>query len=199
MASSDPARLTPVAAEKARLCILAARLRTRRMKFTDIATELGLSSPQAAKQAVSVGLGLMPSENFAETRREVAEGLDEKEREAWRIVENPPPMTTVSGKLVLDPATGGPIPDAQAKIAALRLLLEISKARRQLYGVDAPKQSVSFTGNLEDLRAEVERRQRELDAFERGDGDDGAAGALAIPPRKPPSGGGSVSALPSRE
>lgn len=184
MPSSGSVVPGPVASEKARLCILAARLRTRRMKYTDIAAELGFSSPQAARQAVSIGLGLTPAENFAETRRQVADGLDEKEREAWKLVENPPPMTTVSGKVVIDEETGRPYPDAQAKIQALRLLLDISKARRQLYGVDAPKQSVTFSGSLEDLRAEVEKKQRELAALEQGDGQDGP--------------GGSVTALPGR-
>jgi predicted transcriptional regulator len=178
--SSDPARLTPAAAEKARLCILAARLRTRRMKFTDIATELGLSSPQAAKQAVSAGLGLMPAENFAETRREITEELDELSRETWKRLDNPAPMTTVSGKLVINPDTGQPYTDRQAEIATIRTLLEINKARRQVHGVDAPKQSVQFSGTLEDLRAEVERKQRELEAAEQGDG------------------GGTVAALPQR-
>ena len=180
MASSDPGRLTPVAAEKARLCILAARLRTRRMKFTDIATELGLSSPQAAKHAVSVGLGLMPAENFAETRREITEELDELSRETWKRLDNPAPMTTVSGKLVIDPATGQPYPDRQAELGAIRALLDINKARRQVHGVDAPKQSVSFSGTLEDLRAEVERKQRELEAAEAGDG----GGPVAALPRR---------------
>jgi hypothetical protein len=170
MASSDPARLTPVAAEKARLCILAARLRTRRMKFTDIATELGLSSPQAAKQAVSVGLGLMPAENFAETRREINEELDELSRETWKLLDNPAPMTTVSGKLVIDERTGQPYVDRMAELATRRLLLDINKRRAQANGTDAPKQSVTFSGTLEDLRAEVERKQRELEATEAGDG-----------------------------
>ena len=177
--SSDPARLTPVAAEKARLCILAARLRTRRMKFSDIATELGLSSPQAAKQAVSVGLGLMPAENFAETRREINEELDELSRETWKLLDNPAPMTTVSGKLVINPATGQPYADRMAELAARRLLLDINKRRAVANGTDAPKQSVTFSGTLEDLRAEVERKQRELEATEAGDG----ASAAALPGR----------------
>ena len=177
MPSSDPARITPLAAEKARICILAARLRTRRMTFTDIAAELGLSSPAAAKQAVSVGLGLLPSENFAEARREAREELDEMARGAWEVIDNPGLATTVSGKLILDPDTGRAMPDRQAEIAARRLLLEIHKERRKLDGVDAPKQSVSFTGNLEDLRAEVERRQRELAALEQG-GDAGSVTPL---------------------
>ena len=201
MPSSDPARITPLAAEKARICILAARLRTRRMTFTDIAAELGLSSPAAAKQAVSVGLGLLPSENFAEARREAADELDEMARGAWEVIDNPGLATTVSGKLILDPDTDRAMPDRQAEIAARKLLLEIHKERRKLFGVDAPKQSVTFSGNLEDLRAEVERKQRELTALEQG-GDDGLAGGAsvpAIPPRRPPNGSGGVTLMPPRE
>ena len=159
----------PVAQEKVRLCLLAARLRTRKMKYTDIATELGFSSPQAAKQAVSVGLGLMPAENFAEARRQASEELDEMSRGAWEEIDNPGPMTTVSGKVVIDPDTGKPYPDTQVRIQARRLLLDIQKEWRKLHGVDAPKQSVTFSGTLEDLRAEVEKKQRELAELEQGD------------------------------
>jgi NifB/MoaA-like Fe-S oxidoreductase len=168
--SSNPAVIPPAAAEKARLCILAARMRTRRMTFTDIAAELGFTSAYVAKNAVSVGLGLLPSENFAEARREAIEELDSLSRETWDRLDSPPPMTTVSGKLVIDPVTGQPYPDRQAEIATLRLLLEINKERRKATGTDAVKQSVTFTGTVEDLRAEIERKQRELDAAEAGDG-----------------------------
>ena len=184
ISSSDPARMGPMAQEKARLCMLAARLRTKRMSFRDIAAELNLSSPQAAKQAVSVGLGLMPAENFAETRREIMEELDELARYAWRKLDEPGPMTTVSGKVVINPDTGEPYPDGQLQSQMMRLLLDINKRRATAAGTDAPKQSVTFTGNLEDLRAEVERRQRELDALEQGGGDDSPGGAVAALPQR---------------
>lgn len=184
ISSSDPARMSPVAAEKARLCMLAARLRTKRMSFRDIADELGLSSPMAAKQAVSVGLGLMPAENFAETRREITEELDELARCAWAKLDNPGPMTTVSGKIVINPLTGEPYLDGQLQGQMMRLLLDINKRRAQANGTDAPKQSVTFSGTLEDLRAEVERKQRELDAVEGGDPDGGPGGAVAALPQR---------------
>ena len=201
MPSSDPARITPLAAEKARICILAARMRTRRTAFTDIAAELGLRDAAAAKQAVSVGLGLLPSENFAEARREAREELDEMARGAWEVIDNPGLATTVSGKLILEPGTNRAMPDRQAEIAARKLLLEIHKERRKLDGVDAIKQSVTFSGSLEELRAELERKQRELAAIEQG-GDDGLAGGAsvpAVPPRRPPNGSGGVSLMTPRE
>jgi hypothetical protein len=173
----------PVAAEKARLCLLAARLRTRKMKYTDIAVELGFTSAQAAKQAVSVGLGLMPAENFTEARRQASEELDEMARGAWEEIDNPPPMTTVSGKIVINPDTGQPYPDAVVRIQARRLLLDIQKEWRKLHGVDAPKQSVTFSGTLEDLRAEVEKKQRELAALEQGTQDGPGGSVTALPGR----------------
>jgi len=166
--ASSPARISDTAQEKVRLCILAARLRTRRMKFTDIATELGFASPEAAKQAVNMGLALVPVEDLGMARREAAEELDEMTRGAWVVIDSPGYATTVSGKLIIDPETGRPMPDRQAEIAARRLLLAIHMERRKLLGVDAPKQSISFTGSIEDLRAEVERKERELAAVERG-------------------------------
>ena len=166
---------SPVAQEKVRLCLLAARLRTRKMRYGDIATELGFANAMAAKQAVSVGLGLMPAENFTEARRQASEELDEMSRGAWQEIEDPGPMTTVSGKVVIDPDTGQPYPDKQVRIQARRLLLDIQKEWRKLHGVDAPKQSVTFTGTLEDLRAEVAKKQAELAALEQGDGRPDAA------------------------
>ena len=186
MASSVSVVPGPVAAEKARLCILAARLRTRRMRYTDIAQELGFANAAAAKRAVSVGLGLMPAENFAETRREINEELDELAREAWARLDDPAPMTTVSGKVVVNPDTDRPYADRQSEIQTLRLLLDINKRRAAANGTDAPKQSVTFTGTLEDLRTEVEKKQRELAALEQGDGGG------------PDGSGGSVTALPGR-
>jgi hypothetical protein len=170
-----------VAAEKVRLCLLAARLRTRKMKYTDIAAELGFANAAAAKRAVSVGLGLMPAENFAEARRQASEELDEMTRGVWEEIENPPPMTTVSGKIVINPETGQPYPDAVVRIQARRLLLDIQKEWRKLHGVDAPKQSVTFSGTLEDLRAEVEKKQAELAALEQNT-HDGPGGSVTTLP-----------------
>ena len=92
---------------------------------------------------------------------------DDKAREfadlaarAWKIADDPPPMTTVSGQLVVDEHTGEPYPDRMAQLEALKTLLAINRARR-----DLAKPSY---GTLDDLRAEVERRKKELG--EAGDG-----------------------------
>jgi hypothetical protein len=117
------------------------------LSFADIAKRLGLSSADEAKVAVMTGLGLLSRENFRVLRDEEA-ALQE-------IVSNPGPMVTESGRLVIDEHTGEPYPDRRAQLEALKALLEIQRARRDLF-------AKPFYGTVDDLRAEVERRKKEL-------------------------------------
>ena len=55
--------------EPSELCRRAVELRSHFMPFAQIAHELGLSSPQEARDAVREGIGLAPAEDIVEVRR----------------------------------------------------------------------------------------------------------------------------------
>jgi hypothetical protein len=184
---ATPWLVPPSAEERVRLCIRAAELRARSVSYKDIAAELGLESPLAAKKCAETGYGLAPGEDLRMARRRAADELDEIRRELWKVVDNPGMATTVTGKLVLipDPDTGEekPQPDQMARTAALNAIRGVNSEYRKLHGTDAPRQTVSVvaTAPLEELQAAVEHmraevaeaeRQAAMDAY-RGPDDDG--------------------------
>jgi hypothetical protein len=189
---ATPWLVPPSAEERVRICIRAAELRARAVSYKEIAAELGLESPLAAKKCAETGYGLAPGEDLRMARRRAADELDLIRQEAWKIIDNPGYATTVTGKLVLvpDPETGidKPQPDQMARNAALNTLKGVNAEYRKLHGTDAPRQTVSVvaTAPLEELQAAVEHmraevaeaeRQAAMDAF-RGPDDDGP---LALP------------------
>jgi hypothetical protein len=141
----------------------AAQLRAEHttLTFADIAKHLGLSSADEAKRAVMAGLGLLDRENFKALREETERELAHLADGLWQVVNDPPPMTTESGRAVIDERTGEPYPDQRARLEALKALLEIHRTRRDLFARPP-------YGTVDDLRAEVERRKKELG--EAGDG-----------------------------
>ena len=190
--AATPWKIGPVGEERARICIRAAELRARSVSYRDIAAELGLDSPLAAKKCAETGYGLAPGEDLRMARRRAADELDEIRREAWQVVENPGWATTVTGKLVLIPDENGtekPQLDRQAVIAALNVLRGANSEYRKLHGTDAPRQTVSVVASapLEELQAAVEHmraevaeaeRQAAMDAYSPPDDDPGTMRAL---------------------
>ena len=197
--SGTPWKIGPVGEERARICIRAAELRARAVPYGEIARELGLDSPLAAKKCAEVGYGLAPGEDLRMARRRAADELDLIRRELWGVIENPGYATTVTGKLVLVPDETGeekPQPDQAVRTAALNSLKGVNAEYRKLHGTDAPRQTVSVvaTAPLEELQAAVEHmraevaeaeRQAAMEAFQ-GPDDDDPGGMLALP-----AGGGS--------
>jgi hypothetical protein len=192
--SAVPWKIGPVGEERARICIRAAELRARAVPYKDIAAELGLDSPLAAKKCAETGYGLAPGEDLRMARRRAADELDLIRRDLWKVVDSPGFATTVTGKLVLvpDPDTGEelPQPDQQTRVSALNALRAVNAEYRKLYGTDAPRQTVSVVASapLEELQAAVEamraevaeaERQAQLEA-QRGPDDDGG-GMRALP------------------
>jgi len=156
--SADPApRLNrnPAVLMDVQRCIRAAELRAQHWTFPRIAAELGFSSARAAQDAVRHGLRAVPAEDVREVRRMAADELHKVARSALGIIDDPGPLTSATGKVIVDEETGRPFPDQQARTAALRTLLDVNRELRKLYGADAPKQSVSMFAALsaDEIRA----------------------------------------------
>jgi hypothetical protein len=184
IADKTPWKLAKTAADRARLCIRAAEMRSRGQTYVKIAETLGMENAQAAKKCAEVGYGLAPGDDLRTGRRRAAEELDMMRRELWDVIEAEYYKVGANGQVALDPKTGEPLFDPDAKIAAVRALAEVNKQYRTLLGTDAPRLSASLsaTGSLEDIRAEIERRRAELDQAEREHGAPDDDGPPALPP-----------------
>lgn len=186
----NPWALTPLASEQAQVCLRAADMSARGQNYAAIAAELGLASPADAKKCVIKGYSIAPGEDYRTARRKAADELDLLRREYWKIVNDPGPATTVTGKLVTvtDHVTGEEktLEDKQAKIAALNGLKGVHAEYRKLYGTDAPKQTVAIQAStsLDELNAHIARVKAEIAAAETGELDqppDDDDGPLALP------------------
>lgn len=188
IADKTPWRLPKNQAERARLCIRAAELRSKGQTYAKIAELLGMDSPAAAKKCAEVGYGLAPGDDLRTGRRRAGEELDMLRRKLWEIADGKYYKVAANGTVPLDPVTGQPLEDVDAIVQALRALTEVNKQYRTLMGTDAPRLSASMvaTGSLEDIRAQIESTRRELEQAEReaalgDDDDDGFAGVPALP------------------
>lgn len=167
VADPSPWRIGPAATERVRICIRAAELRAKSVGYVKIAELLGLENGQAAKKCAEAGFGLAPGEDLRMARRVSAARLDQIMARLWETAENPGPLVNQAG-IIRDNA-GQPIEDRNARIAALRGLIEADKEYRKLHGADAPRQSVSVvaTAPLEEIQAAVERMRAEVAQAER--------------------------------
>jgi hypothetical protein len=180
-ARKGPWQIGPLAAEQARVCIMAADRRARGATWAEIAEEFSLASPAEAKKTVERGYSLAPGEDYHSGRRKCFDELNLIRREFHRIYENPGPATTVSGKIILD-EDGNQIPDRQVQVAALNGIRAVNTEERRLGGYDAPRQTVTVSAHapLEDLQAMVARAREELAQAEALAGQD--PGYPALPP-----------------
>ena len=169
IADKTPWRLPKMQADRARLCIRAAEMRSKGQTYGKIAEMLGIPDAMAAKKCAEVGYGLAPGDDLRTGRRRAAEELDMMRRKLWEIADGRYYKVAANGNVVLDPVTGQPLEDPDAIINALRALAEVNKHYRTLLGTDAPKLSanLSATGSLEDIRAAIEATRAELEQAER--------------------------------
>jgi hypothetical protein len=177
-----------MAEEQARTCIRAADMRARGASWTEIMHELNLLSPAEAKKTVEAGYGLAPGEDYRMGRRKCFDELNLLRREAWKILEDPGPATTVSGKVITDPLTGMPVEDRQVKIAVINTLRAIDAEERKLGGYDAPKQTVTVTASssLDEINAHIAKVRAEVEAAEAAALSDTLGDGGNWPPALPP-------------
>lgn len=185
IADKTPWRLARTQADRARLCIRAAEMRSKGRTYAQIATALGMDTPIDAKKCAEVGYGLAPGDDLRTGRRRAADELDMVRRKLWDVIDGTYYKVAANGTVVLDPRTGEPLQDVDAIVNALRVLTEVNKNYRTLMGTDAPKLSASMvaTGSLEDIRAQIEATRAELEQAEREAGRGTGDGELpALPP-----------------
>ena len=91
--------------------------------------------------------------------------------ELCKIIDNPPPLVTIIGKLVIHPETGEPLPDAALRLAAVKLLLRVTEEMRRLPAVAMPATVEEINAALEKLRAKVAEAERQAEAERRDDGE----------------------------
>jgi hypothetical protein len=94
-------------------------------------------------------------------RGEMLAKLDALEAGAWDDVRNPGPKVSVTGRVVEDPATGEPLPDAAVRDQARNTVLKAVRTRMDLLGLAAPRKSMSLQVTAE-LDSENETLQAQI-------------------------------------
>lgn len=151
------ARMTSAADARARH-LEAARLRSLRFSYEQIAGQLGYSDRAAAYNAVKAGQELIvrePHENAV--LLDLAE-LDQMAREVWTVLRNTHYVVDRGEVVRLD---GEPLLDDAPVLSAIGKLLDIQRRRATLVGLDAPKR-VEVANALPDLDAAVQELAAEL-------------------------------------
>jgi hypothetical protein len=156
-------RISATATERVRLCNRAADMRAQHRSYREIAVELDLSSPAAAKMAVDQALAWQPVEDLRALRRLHAMSLARAGREALARVEDPGPLVS-QGKIMYNEETGEPFPDNGVRIQALQTWIKLLADERKFHGTDAPKRQVNLTGEIptEYLQAQLAAVRAEL-------------------------------------
>jgi hypothetical protein len=114
----------------------AARMRSRGATFAEIARALGYADPSTASRAIQRALTSVRADGVEELRALEGERLDELQRRAWAILDDPGPVVS-EGRVVKGP-DGQPLVDAERVLKAIDRLLRISERRCKLFGLDMP-------------------------------------------------------------
>lgn len=157
----------------------AAALVTQGWTYEQVADHLGYSDKSACWRAVrKVRHEAAQLDGGSEDlRRAQLAGLAEQRRRLWDLINNPPLAISRNGKLVTGP-DGKPLYDAAALINAHAVLLRLTQREAAIRGTDAPRRSVSLTGqvgvseiiavfeaaNPQDLSAAIKEIERRIHA-----------------------------------
>ena len=112
----------------------AARLRSRRFTYRDIADEVGYKSESAAYEAVQRAIASAPREAGEEMRAHELAHLDELTRLALAVAKRKHLAYNNKGVVEWD---GEALEDDAPTLAAARVLKDLSESRRRLLGLDA--------------------------------------------------------------
>lgn len=118
----------------------AAKLRSKRLTYRQIADEMG-SSVTTAHDRVRRALATVPREAAEELMALEMDMLDRLDREALTVLSHDHVKVTDGGKIVTDDA-GQPILDDMPKLRAIDALRRNSESRRRLKGIDAPTRRI---------------------------------------------------------
>jgi hypothetical protein len=124
----------------------AAELAAQGRSYDAIATELGYADKAAAWRGARKALAeIAASHGLDELYRKQVEENRELRQRIWAIFNDPPPLVSRTGKVVVDEATGEQIPDVQALIGAAATILKAQERLVRLSDVDAPRKSLSMS------------------------------------------------------
>jgi hypothetical protein len=126
----------------------AARMRTERKSWREIAQALGYADPSGAKRAVDRVIKEAPAEAVEELRHQQAELLDLAERRLLEVLAKHKPTINM-GKRYDD------VDDDAQLIQAANALVRIEERRARLFNLDVPAKQEAASDSLID--AEVER------------------------------------------
>lgn len=132
----------------------AARLKSLRWTFQQIADELGYASKSGAYAAVARALAAVPAENVAELRRVALGEIDFLSASVLEILDHEHPHVSQGGKIVMD-EDGNRLLDDGPKLAAIRELRMLNERRGRIQGSDAPVRSKVEVGGDDEREREL--------------------------------------------
>lgn len=150
----------------------AVRLRKAGVPYTEIADTLGVDVG-TAYQMVQRGIASIPRESAEEITTLIKGQLEFVTGRLLGIMAGFHPVVN-NGKVMVNPATGEIMDDPLPKIAAARMVIAASDRVARLYGLDAPRTSV--TVNIDSIEAEIRKLESELGKAAAPEGDDLTAG-----------------------
>jgi hypothetical protein len=109
--------------------------------YAEIATVLEIGGKQPRRTAaryVEKAMQRWPGarEDADEIRRVEGAKLDAAEAKVWEVLDNPPFSFGSSGRVVIDPVTSEPQRDKSAVLRAVGQLVNISRRRAAMHGID---------------------------------------------------------------
>lgn len=137
-------------------------LKRRGLTYEQIAGEMGYQDASGAWRAVQRGLADAFKEEASALTQLEMERLDALTRLFERIAATKHLVTTPSGKIAENPATGEPLIDDGPALQAGLALLRVSESRRKLKGLDAPSRSRIEVITEDMVEAEIRRLEAEI-------------------------------------
>jgi hypothetical protein len=137
---------------QARMDAKAAELAVQGLTMTQIARQMGWKDPRSAGAAISRHLALSAEPVNEALRRLWGARIEESVRVVWDAMhaEN---LAISQGKVVLDPRTGEPLVDRDPNVRAADTMMRLGERAARLFGLDAPKRSVTLTVDM--MRSEL--------------------------------------------
>jgi transcriptional regulator with XRE-family HTH domain len=139
----------------------AAELAARGLTLREIADELGVATPEAARRMVNRYLARFPAETAEEVRRLGSARLDRAIHRLMEVLDYTTYIYTPQGELVRGP-DGQPMVDYDKTIRAALAISAIEERRARLYGADAPKRSVELRMDYDTIKSALEEQGKAL-------------------------------------
>ena len=135
----------------------AAELAVQGLSYDAIAAELGMTDRSVAYKAVRRARLTAAAEDPSTTERRQAQ-LEElriiRER-AHGLLRDPIPAVSRTGKVVINEATGEPIPDGQILLGAMQIITKCNEREAKLTGTESARKSVTITGHADATVEEI--------------------------------------------